>query len=67
MRVDDGGSGRDIILVADMPLRHVDQMEMAEAARCVDHAGEAEVGAVGENRRQEAPVCRRPDYPFAGE
>jgi hypothetical protein len=34
-------------------LRHVDQVEIAEAARCVGDAREAEVGAVGENRRQE--------------
>ena len=53
MRVDDRGAGGDIVVVADVPLRHVDQMEIAEAARRVGHAGEAEVGAVGENRRQQ--------------
>jgi hypothetical protein len=53
MRVDDGGAGGDIVLVADVPLRQVDQMKVAEAARRVGHAGKAEVGAVGENRCQE--------------
>ena len=53
MRVDDRGAGGDMVLVADVPLRHVDQVEIAEAARRVGHAGEAEVGAIGEDRCQE--------------
>ena len=53
MGVDDGGAGGDVVVVADVPLRHVDQMMVAEAARRVGHAGEAEIGAVGEHRRQQ--------------
>ena len=51
--VDDGGAGGDVVVVADVPLRDVDQMVVAEAARRVGHAGEAEIGAVGEDRRQQ--------------
>ena len=48
VRVDDGGTGGDVVVVADVPLRDVDEMMIAEAARRVGHAGEAEIGAVGE-------------------
>ena len=51
--VDDGGAGGDVVVVADVPLRHVDEMVVAEAARRIGHAGEAEIGAVGEHRRQQ--------------
>src|SRR6516165_8348001 len=40
MDVDDGGSSGNVVVVADMPLRHVDQMMVAEAARCVGHAAD---------------------------
>ncbi len=53
MGVDDGGAGGDVVVVADVPLRHVDEMMIAEAARRIGHAGEAEIGAVGEHRRQQ--------------
>src|SRR3954469_5271592 len=55
MNVDDGGSSGDVVVVADMPLRHVDQMMVAEAARCVGHASQAKVGAIGEDTCQK---CR---------
>jgi hypothetical protein len=51
VRVDDGGAGGDIVVVADVPLRHVDEMMVAETPRRVGHAGEAQIGAVGEHRR----------------
>jgi hypothetical protein len=35
-------------------LRHVDQVEIAKAARRVGHAGKTEVGAVGKDRCQES-------------
>jgi len=53
MRVDDGGAGGDVVAVADVPLRDVDEVMVAEAPRRVGHAGEAQIGAVGENRRQQ--------------
>ena len=53
VRVDDGGAGGDVVVVADVPLRHVDEMMVAEAARRVGHASEAQIGAVGEHRRQQ--------------
>jgi hypothetical protein len=46
LRVDDRGTGADIILVADVPSRDVDQMEIAETTRRVRHAGESEIGAI---------------------
>jgi hypothetical protein len=39
MGVDDGGTGSDVVVVADVPLRDVDQMVVAESARRVGHAG----------------------------
>jgi hypothetical protein len=53
MDVDNGGAGGDVVVIADMPLRNVDQMMVAEAARCVGHASQAEVGAIGENACQQ--------------
>jgi len=51
--IDDGGAGGDIIFGADMPLRHVEEVMVGEAARRVGHAGETEVGAVGEDSGQQ--------------
>ena len=53
VRVDDGGTGGDVVVVADVPLRHVDEVMVAEASRRVGHSGEAQIGAVGEHRRQQ--------------
>ena len=53
VRVDDGGAGGDVVVVADVPLRHVDEVMVTETARCVGHAGEAQIGAVGKHRRQQ--------------
>jgi hypothetical protein len=53
VRVGDGGTGSDVIVVADVPLRHVDEVMVAKAARRVGHAGEAEIGAVGEHGCQQ--------------
>ncbi len=36
-----------------MPLRHVDKVEIIEAPRGIRHSCEAEVGAVGEHRREQ--------------
>jgi hypothetical protein len=52
MGVDNGGACGDVVVVADVPLRHVDEMMIAEATRRIGHAREAEIGAVGEHRRQ---------------
>ena len=52
MGVDDGGARGDVIVVADVPLRHVDETMIAEAARGIGHARETEIGAVSEHRRQ---------------
>ena len=40
VRVDDRGAGRDVVVVADVPLCHVDEMKIAEASRRVGHTGE---------------------------
>jgi hypothetical protein len=53
--IDDGGAGGNVVVVADVPLRHVDEVVIAEAARRIGHAGEAKIGAVGEHRRQQRP------------
>jgi len=53
VRVDDGGAGGDVVVVADVPLRHVDEVMVAEASRRVGHTGEAQIGAVGEHGRQQ--------------
>ena len=58
--VDDGGAGGDVVVVADVPLRDVDQVMVAETARGIGHARQAEIGAVGENRREQGRLvgCR---------
>ena len=61
MDVDDGGPSGNVVVVADMPLRHVDEMMVAEAARCVGHTSQAKVGAIGEDTLPAAPVCRQPN------
>jgi hypothetical protein len=53
VRVDDGSTGGDVIVIADVPLRHVDEVKIAEASRRIGHAGEAKIRAVGEHRRQQ--------------
>jgi hypothetical protein len=52
VRVDDGGAGGDVVVVTDVPLRHVDEVMVTKTARCVGHAGEAQIGAVSKHRRQ---------------
>ena len=52
-RVDNSGAGGDVVVVAVVPLRHVDEVMVAKAARLIGHAGEAQIGAVGEHRRQQ--------------
>jgi hypothetical protein len=60
VRVDDGGPRGDVIVVADVPLRDIHQVVVADAMRSVGHAGQAEIGAVREHRGQERrPVRRR--------
>ncbi|MDJ0450752.1 hypothetical protein [Methylocystis sp. JR02] len=56
MDIDDGSARRDIIVVADVPLRDVDEVMVGEAARRIRHAGEAEIRAIGEDGGQQ----RRP-------
>src|SRR3954463_2005131 len=53
VHIDDGSASSDVIVVADMPLRYVDEVEVTEATRCIGHAGETEIGPVGEYRRQQ--------------
>ncbi len=52
-RVDNSGAGGDVVVVVDVPLRHVDEVMVAKAARPIGHEGEAQIGAVGEHRRQQ--------------
>jgi hypothetical protein len=59
MRVDDGGACGDVIVVADVPLRHIHEVVVADAARGVGHAGQAEIGAVREHRDQKCRLVRR--------
>jgi hypothetical protein len=44
VRVDDGGAGDDVVVVADVPLRHVDEVMVAEPPRRVGHAGDRSSG-----------------------
>ena len=55
MSVDNGGARGDVVVVADVPLRDVDETMIAEATRGIGHARETEIGAVREYRRQQ---CR---------
>ena len=58
VRVDDGGPRGDVVVVADVPLRHIDQVVVADAVRRVGHAGETKIGAVREHRGQECRLVR---------
>jgi hypothetical protein len=55
---DDGAAGRRVVLV-NVPLRLVDQVMVAQAAGGVRHAGQADVGAVGQERREQGGQVRR--------
>ena len=59
MGVDDGGASGDIVVVADVPLRHVDQMVVAQTVRCVGHAGKTKIGAVRQDCGQQRRFVRR--------
>lgn len=48
-----------VIVVADVPLRDVDQMVVAVAARGIRHAREAEIGAIGKNGREQCRLVGR--------
>ncbi len=52
VRADNGGARSDAVVIADVPLRHVDEMVIAEAQGGVGHADEAEIDTVDEYRRQ---------------
>lgn len=53
VRVDDGGTGGDIIVIANVPLGHIDQVVIAEATRGISHASQTKIGAIGQHRRQQ--------------
>jgi hypothetical protein len=59
VRVGDGGACGDVIVVADMPLRYVHEVMVADAVRCIGHAGQAEIGAVREHRGEQRRLVRR--------
>ena len=54
-----GGPRGDVIVVADVPLRHIHQVVVADAVRRVGHTSQAEIGAVREHRGQERRLVRR--------
>jgi len=48
VRLDDDGAARGVIVLVDVPLRHVDQVMVAQATGRTGHARQAKVGAIGQ-------------------
>ena len=59
VHVDDGGARGDVIVVPDMPLRHVHEVVVADAVRRIGHTGQAEISAVREHRGEQRRLVRR--------